>query len=173
MHKYILNLSHFFIALLLVGYIPNKDVVEDISYLQESIEAKEKKAFLKKEVQCLAENIYFEASGESKEGKHAVAQVTINRVMNKNYPKTVCGVVTQKYKNICQFSWNCNNVIRKFNKKAWEESMKIAEFRYFQNKKVTLQNALYFHNTTIEPPYWAEQKRVVNKIGNHIFYADI
>ena len=48
------------------------------------------------EVQCLAENIYFEAASESFEGKLAVAQVTLNRVNSGKFAKTVCGVVKQK-----------------------------------------------------------------------------
>ena len=48
-----------------------------------------------RDVQCLARNIYFEARGESIEGQEAVALVTLNRVMDENYPDTVCEVVHQ------------------------------------------------------------------------------
>ena len=47
------------------------------------------------EVQCLAENIYFEARAESFSGKAAVGNVTRNRVLDKRWPSTYCDVVTQ------------------------------------------------------------------------------
>ena len=50
----------------------------------------------KKQISCLAENIYFEAAHEPHEGKVAVAFVTLNRLMTGNYADTICGVVTQK-----------------------------------------------------------------------------
>ena len=49
-----------------------------------------------KELKCLANNIYYEAGGENFEGKVAVAQVTINRTQDENFPNDVCGVVYQK-----------------------------------------------------------------------------
>ena len=42
------------------------------------------------DVSCLAKNIYFEAGVESTAGKLAVANVTINRAINANYPNTIC-----------------------------------------------------------------------------------
>ena len=47
------------------------------------------------DAECLAKNIYFEAGVESTAGKLAVANVTINRAANKNYPNTICGVVQE------------------------------------------------------------------------------
>jgi len=83
------------------------------------------------EVQCLAENIYFEARAESFSGKAAVGNVTRNRVLDKRWPSTYCDVVTQgpvreswktkqhadlpdservyyPRKHRCQFSWYCD-----------------------------------------------------------------
>ena len=47
------------------------------------------------DAECLAKNIYFEAGVESTAGKLAVANVTINRATNSNYPNTICGVVQE------------------------------------------------------------------------------
>ena len=47
------------------------------------------------DAECLAKNIYFEAGVESTAGKLAVANVTINRAINGNYPNTICGVVQE------------------------------------------------------------------------------
>ena len=60
---------------------------------------------------CLAQAIYHEARGESREGQLAVANVIINRAFSKKYPSTICGVVFQNadkgnYK--CQFTFACD-----------------------------------------------------------------
>ena len=48
-----------------------------------------------RETHCLATNIYFEARGESLEGKKAVAFVTLNRVESESFPNDICSVVYQ------------------------------------------------------------------------------
>ncbi|CAB4129186.1 Cell wall hydrolase, SleB [uncultured Caudovirales phage] len=49
-----------------------------------------------KDRDCLAKNIYYEAGNEPEEGKVAVAMVTINRVRDGRFGKTVCSVVDQR-----------------------------------------------------------------------------
>jgi type II secretory pathway component PulM len=44
-------------------------------------------------LQCLAENVYFEARGEPLAGQYAVAEVTLNRTHARNFPRTICQVV--------------------------------------------------------------------------------
>ena len=62
-----------------------------------------------RQLNCLTQNIYWEAASEPFEGKVAVAQVTLNRVESGKFANTVCGVVYQKnvfYERVvCQFSW--------------------------------------------------------------------
>lgn len=55
----------------------------------------------KQELRCLAENVFFEARGEGVEEQMFVASVTLNRVKDKRWPNTICGVVYQPH----QFSW--------------------------------------------------------------------
>lgn len=45
---------------------------------------------------CLARAMYFESNRSSPEGMLAVGTVVMNRLADKAYPKTVCGVVGQK-----------------------------------------------------------------------------
>jgi hypothetical protein len=45
---------------------------------------------------CLTRNIYFEARGESEEGKVAVGIVTINRVRDGRFGNSICAVVNQR-----------------------------------------------------------------------------
>jgi spore germination cell wall hydrolase CwlJ-like protein len=49
-----------------------------------------------KDEDCLARNIFYEAGSESEEGKAAVAIVTINRVKDGRFGKSICGVVNQR-----------------------------------------------------------------------------
>jgi spore germination cell wall hydrolase CwlJ-like protein len=130
----------------------------------------EKKKALMTEVECLAKNIYFEAGGEPHAGKVAVAEVTMNRVKSRRYPRTVCGVVHQKVKGTCQFSWVCetNKTVR--NNKNWRDSVKIAENILISKRQYgIIGNATHFHADYVEPK-WAETKEFVRQIGRHLFY---
>lgn len=131
----------------------------------------------KQEVQCLAENIYFESGNQTFEGKLAVAQVTINRVNSGKFAKTICGVVKQKDqingRMVCQFSWFCNqayNLIR--NKYQWEESVIVAKKALttaVSHDILYKEKAMYFHANYVNPG-WNLTK--VMQIGNHIFYKE-
>lgn len=46
-----------------------------------------------RDVECMARNIFYEAGAESKEGKIAVAQVTLNRAQDPRFGRSVCEVV--------------------------------------------------------------------------------
>lgn len=131
----------------------------------------EKKQAVMKEVECLARNIYFEAGGEPRAGKIAVAEVTMNRVKSKQYPRTVCGVVHQKVRGTCQFSWVCEGkkTVRR-SSDAWQDSVKIAENILISKKEYgIIGSAKHFHAVYVDPS-WAESKKFIKKIGQHIFY---
>lgn len=130
----------------------------------------EKKQKVMQEVECLAKNIYFEAGSEPYVGKLAVAQVTMNRVKNKNYPRSVCGVVYQKQRGVCQFSWVCEGKGNPQNNRTWRESLEIAESILINKKQYdVVGQSLHFHASYVNPA-WSETKRLVKQIGNHIFY---
>src|SRR6266436_1391309 len=63
------------------------------------------------DLQCLAENIYFEARAEPLKGQYAVAEVTVNRTQAPNFPHTICGVVHEvrwdpaRKRSVADFSW--------------------------------------------------------------------
>ena len=118
------------------------------------------------ETECLAKNIYYEAPYESYEGKLAVATVTLNRVKHKHFPKTVCGVVYQKF----QFSWTAKPYpIRDM--KIYKEAKRIAREVLFEHKRLpTIKNAMYFHNMTVKPK-WSLAMLPIQRIGGHIFYV--
>lgn len=137
----------------------------------------------KKQLQCLADNIYYEAGGEPTEGKAAVARVVLNRISH-GFAETPCKVVYQTttvkktneddesfWVRMCQFSWVCEgkkNPNR--NSTRYQKSLQVAHdvLVYDKYKDVIPKTVLFFHNTSIVNRYPHE---VVAKIGNHIFYT--
>lgn len=120
------------------------------------------------ELQCLAKNIFYEAPMESYRGKLAVATVTMNRFRHKQFPKTICGVVYQRNKRGCQFSWTCGPK-SPYDSVLFQKSYEIARDVLTNNTHLPiLKNALYFHNTSVTPNW--SFARPVTQIGNHIFY---
>lgn len=144
------------------------DMKNNMSFYKE---AYAKQASIQKEVTCLARNIYFEAASEPKAGKIAVAEVTMNRVKH-GYANSVCGVVMQKSKNVCQFSWVCEPKKAIASHADWKESKEIAENILISKKKYsTIQGALFFHADYVDPS-WAKTKDFVRKVGKHLFYRE-
>ena len=126
----------------------------------------------KKQVDCLAENIYHEAGYEPKQGKKAVALVTLNRTQDERFPSNICGVVKQKTQGTCQFSWFCMPVKLNRNSDAYKESMEIALFVYanYEKLKDITNGALYYHADYVNPRWRGLEKTTV--IGRHIFYKE-
>ena len=145
--------------------------LQDMSSRMEFLELSyDKKLKVMREVECLAKNIYYEAGSESRNGKIAVAEVTMNRVKSKQFPRTVCGVVYQKTRGTCQFSWVCEDGKRIRSTLAWKESLQIAENILISKRKYgIIGNAMYFHADYVDPA-WANEKKLIVQIGRHIFY---
>ena len=131
-------------------------------------------AVRERQLDCLARNIYYESGGEPFEGKVAVAQVTLNRVKNSQFPDDICRVIYQKSpimdKVVCQFSWTCSGVtkVKPANGREYEESMAVAKKVLLEGFRLpSLEQALYFHGDYINPGW--KRTRVAH-IGRHIFY---
>lgn len=127
-----------------------------------------------RQLACLSKNIYHEAGSEPFEGKAAVAQVTLNRANNSQFPGDICKVIYQKNivyaKVLCQFSWVCDRetAFKPVNKAAYAESEAVAKKVLLEGFTLpSLKNALYFHGDYINPN-WG--KKPVAHIGRHIFY---
>lgn len=118
------------------------------------------------DVECLAKNIYHEARGESLAGKIAVAQVTVNRVHSRQFQNTICSVVYAP----SQFSWTLDKRKRVRDQQAWQASVSIARAVLTQAVRLPHFPALYFHTPQVNPR-WNRDKRVLARIGNHIFYS--
>lgn len=133
----------------------------------------------KRQVDCLADNIYFEARTEPRDGQKAVALVTMNRVQSGNFPKTVCGVVKQQVQSTCQFSWWCDSRLRskalsrRFDQDTYEKIQLVALEVYLNHNRIRdiTKGALYYHADYVPKQALGMnnlQKTV--KIGQHIFY---
>lgn len=132
----------------------------------------------KKEMRCLAQNIYFEARGEPAIGQMAIGLVTMHRVKSRRYPNNICGVVWQRK----QFSWTHDGKSdRPRDRRAWKHALRIADFIY--NKYWTLpeqtrgaldiiNGALHYYAPGLADPYWAKVKIVTREIGGHIFLRE-
>ena len=135
---------------------------------QSTVVQKDLSSFDKQQINCLAENIYFEAGNQSEAGKIAVSHVVMNRVESKKFPATPCKVIKQKVGKVCQFSWVCKRMrVRNF--KLFSESTRIAEKVYFSSVKDNTSGSTFFH-ATYSRPSWAKIFRRTVRIGDHIFY---
>ena len=143
------------------------------------------------DAECLAKNIYFEAGVESTAGKLAVANVTINRTLNVNYPNTICGVVQEgiHYYNVnkdkhfpvrdrCQFSWYCDGLIDEPREgRTWDSAKVLAEIvleNHYDKALIDITDgATHYHANWMEKyPKWSYHKKVMASIDRHIFYKN-
>ena len=129
-----------------------------------------------RQLDCMAQNIYWEAANEPAEGKIAVAQVVVNRANSGKFPRDLCRVIYQKnvaYEHvICQFSWYCEQGKdrRRMDPELYQESMAAATKVVMEGFRLpALNNALYYHADYVNPQW---RKDPVIKIGRHIFYQD-
>jgi spore germination cell wall hydrolase CwlJ-like protein len=116
------------------------------------------------EIDCIARAIYFEAGGEPVSGQYGVAQVIMNRVKDRRFADSPCGVIADGFyfprdKPITMAA-------------RWEQALRIADdVANGRNLQPQFARALYFHGVR-EFPSWMRIKRKLVTIGGHIFYGD-
>lgn len=142
---------------------------------------------------CLVENIYFESKGESMRGKIAVGIVTLNRLKDPKYPKTICEVVKQgpvreswstksnvslssseriyiPIKHRCQFSWWCDGYKERIRyDENWIDSVKAAKSALTGKYDDLVLNATHYHAIHVSPE-WTNRLKFIVQIDNHRFY---
>ncbi|MRX51855.1 cell wall hydrolase [Paracoccus sp. S-4012] len=122
------------------------------------------------DLKCLADTIYFEARGEPIAGQKAVAEVILNRVDDRQFPNSVCGVVNQGKAGACQFSYNCGGKQRPIREKAaYMRAHDVAEAALNGAPRTLTEGATYFHATSVRPS-WSRKFLRTARIGSHIFY---
>jgi spore germination cell wall hydrolase CwlJ-like protein len=133
----------------------------------------------KEQVNCLAENIYFESAYEPREGQLAVAFVTINRMNSGHFENNICGVVKQKVGKTCQFSWWCeeknysistSKVLTSGYNSRYNDIRDLATYVYANYEKIDdpTSGALFYHADYVNPK-WKNMVKTT-QIGRHIFY---
>jgi spore germination cell wall hydrolase CwlJ-like protein len=126
-----------------------------------------------KDINCMAQAVYFEARGEPYRGQIAVGQVVMNRLHHPIYPKDICQVVfqNQQMHNACQFSFACDGIPETVTEaKPWAQAEEIARgvitgAMYLPE----VGKATHYHATYVYPA-WAPRLKRVAKIDHHIFY---
>jgi spore germination cell wall hydrolase CwlJ-like protein len=129
----------------------------------------------RRDLLCLARNVYFESRGEPIAGQHAVAEVTMNRLASGRYAGTVCGVVYQKNwdplrkRYVGAFSWTEFDTLPPPAGEQWLQAWEVAEAVYYGREAPVLEGAMFFHAVYVKPD-WARTKKPIARIGAHIFY---
>jgi spore germination cell wall hydrolase CwlJ-like protein len=137
----------------------------------------EAEVYQRRQVNCLAKAIYFEARSESVDGQFAVARVILNRTESGHYPETICGVVYQNANRInrCQFSFACDKLPDQPDESiAWALALGMAEALVRTEHPLLSQKLLrstHYHADYVRP-YWAPQLAMTGSIGRHIFYIE-
>jgi spore germination cell wall hydrolase CwlJ-like protein len=139
--------------------------------------------FTERDVQCMARNIFHEAANEPYEGMVLVGIVTLNRLVNPNYPKTVCDVIyqrgsyvyTRKKKQhkvtVCQFTWTCENHKHpQETNPRWLKSLEIArnlsDGKYSEWREKWIRSH-HYHAYYVNPRWRLAR---LGRVGAHIFY---
>ena len=138
-----------------------------------------------KEFACMQKNIFYEARNEKSDAAFAaVGYSVIQRMENKHYPSTACGVVEQKKfvsrKNrwVCMYSWFCDgksdvpDLSNPIERKAWERSGEIAALVMKKEIDNPIPNATMYHATYIKPKWDYSKLVYVATVGTHIYYQE-
>jgi spore germination cell wall hydrolase CwlJ-like protein len=126
----------------------------------------------KREQQCLAEAVYYEARSERLPGQKAVAEVVLNRIKSKHFPNSICGVVYEGAERItgCQFSFTCDGSTAKLPKgKAWTRAQAVADHMIVGASAPVTWRSTHYHTTNVNPR-WSSTLRQTRQFDTHVFY---
>jgi spore germination cell wall hydrolase CwlJ-like protein len=117
-----------------------------------------------RELNCLAVGVYYESKGEPLAGQLAVANVILNRASSGRFPRSVCGVITQRG----QFSFVRGGQLPTPPANAqWRKAVAVAQVAQKDLWDSPVENALYFHARYVSPGW---KRARVGTVGNHVFY---
>ena len=119
-----------------------------------------------KQAKCLADNLHYEARGESLAGIRAVASVVLNRVASKRWPNSICRVVYQSK----QFSWANDYRARNPKLVAYTQKVQRVVVKAMAGRlKDNTRQATHYHTLAVYPK-WASRLKMTEVIGFHVFY---
>jgi hypothetical protein len=121
-----------------------------------------------RELECLANAVYFEARSEPIEGQLAVAEVVMNRAASGRYPTDLCAVITQK----AQFSFIRRGRFPRADRgsDAWKKAVAISSIARQKLAGSLPSSCLWYHATYVSPK-WGKRLTRQTQIGLHIFYS--
>ena len=115
----------------------------------------------------VASTLILEAGGEySKGAMESVHEVIHNRSIRRG--KSMSDICLQPWQFSC---WNENtvewNISKAQNHPRWHEAMQIVDTAQMTNYT---NGADHYYADYIQPPYWAADMTLTNKVGRHLFY---
>lgn len=132
--------------------------------LTDAVDAQVVSTELDRELTCLAIGVYYEAKSEPLAGQLAVAHVILNRAQSGRFPRSVCGVLTQRG----QFSFvRGGQVPSAPNNAQWRKAVAVAKVAQQELWDNPVPRALFFHARHVSPG-WRLAK--IGMVGNHVFY---
>ena len=121
-----------------------------------------------KDCRALAENLVYEARGESDTGAIAVAYVVLQRARAKRWPDTITGVIRYK----CHFSWTCQKPQRNVREEDWTRAYEISYNVLHGMVDNPFPGADHYYNPrkVKRTPKWAQVYTFIGKADQHRFY---
>lgn len=129
----------------------------------------------RQQVDCLAQNAYFEARGEGKIGMAAVTNVVFNRMHEAGpvFAATACDVITQcnPRTGVCQFSWindGLPHIMRDIEARNTAYDVALYFWTHLDRAIDLTGGAISYHAEYVHPK-WSRLRQTV-QIGLHKFY---
>lgn len=129
----------------------------------------------RRQLDCLANAVYYEAGIESFKGKLYVAEVIINRVNDTStlFRDDICAVVKQPSRNkakpkACQFSFTCDGVRKKPPSSHNYMYSRIAALTVMANGVMNTQTKHYARCNIKRK--WMKNLTLEIRVGKHCFY---
>lgn len=117
---------------------------------------------------ALALCVWREARGESARGKALVAQTIENRVVDRRWPDTYLGVITQRWQFSAFNAGDPNSLLfPSETDPSWGDCVAAADAVL---QSVPLGTMNHYHTTGVTPP-WADATKIVAREGAHVFYT--
>ena len=125
----------------------------------------------RRQQECLALAMDWEARGEGRRGMEAVGWTVLNRVESPQFPSTPCAVVYQGGERPgCQFSWYCDGKSdRPRDQDSWRLALRTAGDLLAGPGSDPTGGALYFHAAGAGTS-WHRTLRRTARVGGHVFY---
>lgn len=116
---------------------------------------------------CLAQTIYHESRGTSDSEQRDIAKLVINRTRSNKFPKTICGVVSQKN----QFKWT-KHKLKISDQSSWLQAKKIArEVMNNPNISNLPENVVFFKTKKSKTRLAKNLVKVSIGKREHVFFA--